>query len=202
MVCGESQRPGTGEPHGLPSMGSHRVGHNWSNLAAAEAFYFWWLSTWLSCMNASCLLGKKKGLSGYKVADVSFDSVINYYTFVAVQSLSCIQLFATHGLLQALSFTVSQSLLSFTFLESVMLSNLSSSAAFFYFCLQYIWIFNLFPWTICFWNTGFKISNYNYGCSYLSLQFIICYQGLCINICFLCDNMFIFIIPLDLCSFY
>ena len=24
------------EPDGLPSMGSHRVGHNWSNLAAAE----------------------------------------------------------------------------------------------------------------------------------------------------------------------
>ena len=29
--------PGTGEPGGLPSMGSHRVGHDWSDLAAA----FW-----------------------------------------------------------------------------------------------------------------------------------------------------------------
>ena len=29
--------PGTGEPGGLPSMGSHRVGHNWSDLAAAVA---------------------------------------------------------------------------------------------------------------------------------------------------------------------
>ena len=27
--------PGKGEPGGLPSMGSHRVGHNWSDLAAA-----------------------------------------------------------------------------------------------------------------------------------------------------------------------
>ena len=27
--------PGTGEPGGLPSMGSHKVGHDWSNLAAA-----------------------------------------------------------------------------------------------------------------------------------------------------------------------
>ena len=27
--------PGTGEPGGLPSMGSHRVGHDWSDLAAA-----------------------------------------------------------------------------------------------------------------------------------------------------------------------
>ena len=29
--------PGTGEPGGLPFMGSHRVGHNWSDLAAAAA---------------------------------------------------------------------------------------------------------------------------------------------------------------------
>ena len=29
--------PGTGEPGGLPSMGSHRVGQDWSDLAAAEA---------------------------------------------------------------------------------------------------------------------------------------------------------------------
>ena len=27
--------PGTGEPGGLPSMGSYRVGHDWSDLAAA-----------------------------------------------------------------------------------------------------------------------------------------------------------------------
>ena len=31
--------PGTGEPGGLPSMGSHRVGHNWSDLAAAAAVH-------------------------------------------------------------------------------------------------------------------------------------------------------------------
>ena len=29
--------PGTGEPGGLPSMGSHRVGHDQSNLAEAAA---------------------------------------------------------------------------------------------------------------------------------------------------------------------
>ena len=36
--------PGTGEPNGLLSMGSHRVGHDWSDLAAAAVwlvgFYF------------------------------------------------------------------------------------------------------------------------------------------------------------------
>ena len=29
--------PGTGEPGGLPSLGPHRVGHNWSDLAAAAS---------------------------------------------------------------------------------------------------------------------------------------------------------------------
>ena len=33
--------PGTGEPGRLPSMGSHRVGHNWSDLAAAAAARYW-----------------------------------------------------------------------------------------------------------------------------------------------------------------
>ena len=32
--------PGTGEPDGLPSLRSHRVGHNWSNLAASAACFF------------------------------------------------------------------------------------------------------------------------------------------------------------------
>ena len=32
--------PGTGEPGGLLSMGSHRVGHDWSDLAAAAAASF------------------------------------------------------------------------------------------------------------------------------------------------------------------
>ena len=31
--------PGTGAPGGLPSMGSHRVGHDWSDLAAVAAVY-------------------------------------------------------------------------------------------------------------------------------------------------------------------
>ena len=30
--------PGMGEPSGLPSMGSHRVGHDWRDLAAAAAY--------------------------------------------------------------------------------------------------------------------------------------------------------------------
>ena len=45
--------PGTAEPGGLPSMRSHRVGHNWSDLAAAAAalFYLVFLSKGFSHQN-------------------------------------------------------------------------------------------------------------------------------------------------------
>ena len=36
--------PGTGEPGGLPSMESHRVGYDWSDLAAAAAVCIFWAS--------------------------------------------------------------------------------------------------------------------------------------------------------------
>ena len=35
------RNPGTGEPGGLPSMGSQRVGHDWSDLAAAAAAQYY-----------------------------------------------------------------------------------------------------------------------------------------------------------------
>ena len=41
--------PGTGKPGGLPSMGSHRVGHDWSDLAAAAV----WLKL---CLPATSLV--------------------------------------------------------------------------------------------------------------------------------------------------
>ena len=37
-----SRIPETGEPGGLQSMGSHRVGHKWSDLAAAAALSWGW----------------------------------------------------------------------------------------------------------------------------------------------------------------
>ena len=44
--------PGTGEPGGLPSMGSHRVGHDWRDLAAAEAAYDIWIKLRLCLLEA------------------------------------------------------------------------------------------------------------------------------------------------------
>ena len=57
--------PGVEEPGGLPSMGSHRVGLNWSDLAAAAAASFYSLKIekipaervalgdWLGCYRVS-----------------------------------------------------------------------------------------------------------------------------------------------------
>ena len=48
--------PGTGEPGGLPSMGLHRVGHDWSDLAEAAAahflirLFFWYWVAWTACI--------------------------------------------------------------------------------------------------------------------------------------------------------
>ena len=48
--------PGTGEPGGLPSMGLHRVGHDWSNLAAAAAAGMFTLTLRSSCFFDSYLV--------------------------------------------------------------------------------------------------------------------------------------------------
>ena len=60
--------PGTGEPGGLPSMGSHRVGHDWSDLAAAAAArgprgLSAWSYSRLWCVTVKCTerIGKAKG---------------------------------------------------------------------------------------------------------------------------------------------
>ena len=57
--------PGTGEPGGLPSLGLHRVGHNWSDLAAAAAAVN---STGEDCLNADRGTGgETQRCKGYKL---------------------------------------------------------------------------------------------------------------------------------------
>ena len=65
--------PGTGEPGGLPSMASHRVGHDWSDLAAVTA---------ISCYNGVLQLGF-----------CQLQHILG--TLFAVSLLSCVQLFVT-----------------------------------------------------------------------------------------------------------
>ena len=43
--------PRTGEPGGLQSLGSHRVGHDWSNLAAAVR---WWGNSLVAVVRTRC----------------------------------------------------------------------------------------------------------------------------------------------------
>ena len=45
--------PGTGEPGGLPSMGSHRVGHDWSDLAAAAVLVYIYTMEYYSAIKKS-----------------------------------------------------------------------------------------------------------------------------------------------------
>ena len=47
--------PGTGEPGGLPSVGSHRVGHDWSDLAGAAALCLIFISLTNMCLWVFCL---------------------------------------------------------------------------------------------------------------------------------------------------
>ena len=50
--------PGTGEPGGLPSLGSHRVGHDCSDLAAAAAAAgMEWASQVAQCKESACQAG-------------------------------------------------------------------------------------------------------------------------------------------------
>ena len=50
----EYRIPGTAEPGGLPSMGLHRVGHDWSDLAAAAAAALYFLdSTSVHCQETA-----------------------------------------------------------------------------------------------------------------------------------------------------
>ena len=48
--------PGMGEPAGLPSMGSHRVGHDWSDLAAAAAASLKWTLSQTTVCVCVCVL--------------------------------------------------------------------------------------------------------------------------------------------------
>ena len=62
--------PGTGEPGGLPSMGSHRVRHDWSYLAAAAA------ASYLSIELIPKVVCKRKP---YKPTKMKFKETCPYY---------------------------------------------------------------------------------------------------------------------------
>ena len=110
--------PGTGEPGGLLSMASHRVGHDWSNLAAAAAvtamyqfLLFWNRSVYCglcaSTVVQSCLTLSDPmdcSLPGSSVHEISQARILEWVAIsfsnawkwkVKVKSLSRVRLFVT-----------------------------------------------------------------------------------------------------------
>ena len=71
--------PGTEEPRGLLSMGSHRVGHDWSDLAAAAVSMWrsqagkWWVKDgsyrwcWWAHSTSMCKIPEDSGRVGKKI---------------------------------------------------------------------------------------------------------------------------------------
>ena len=112
--------PGTAEPGGLPSMGSHRLGHNWSDLAAAAAVNV----TSLTRLISFCSLS----LSPFFSSNSTYPSKSGLHLKLfssSVQSLSCVRLFVTPwtAACQASLFINSWSLLKLVSIESVMPSS-------------------------------------------------------------------------------
>ena len=60
--------PGTGEPGGLPSMGSHRVGHDWSDLAAVAARFIWASLVAPTGKESACNAGDLGSMPGWGIS--------------------------------------------------------------------------------------------------------------------------------------
>ena len=103
--------PGTGEPGGLPSMGSHRVGHDWRDLVVVVCTHYNVNYEVQGSFHFSVMFPVPKTVPG---------------VFSSVQSLSHVWLFATPWIIArqaSLSITNSQSSLRLTSIESVMPSS-------------------------------------------------------------------------------
>ena len=121
--------PGTEEPVGLPSVGSHRVGHDWHDLAAAAAaaifhcvyvpqlsypFVCWWTIRLLQCLSYY-----KQCCNEHWGTRVSFSSG---FLGVYAQQWECCIIFV----FWMLSFKPDFSLSSFTFTKRLFCSSLLS----------------------------------------------------------------------------
>ena len=69
--------PGTGEPGGLPSMGLHRAGHDWSDLAAAKCA-IWWFDVHKFCKMITTIRLVNKSTTSY---------IYHYFCVCAVRML-------------------------------------------------------------------------------------------------------------------
>ena len=78
----------TGEPGGLPSMGSHRVRHNWSDLVAAAAFPFQTArQSWITWLHDLGLLVNFSPLKTLSVIPQDTPTLIAYNLFLVYLSV-------------------------------------------------------------------------------------------------------------------
>jgi len=102
--------PGTGEPDGLPSQGSHRVRHNWSDLAAAAAadlIYFGFISIALGGGSYRILLWFTSksvlpmfSFKSFIVSALTFRSLIHFYFIFVYCVRKCSNLILLHITIQ------------------------------------------------------------------------------------------------------
>ena len=71
--------PGMGEPGGLPSMGSHRVRHDWSDLAAAASSSQWTVKFTIIFLYVEVITDKKGNKKILCAAAKIWGSQINKY---------------------------------------------------------------------------------------------------------------------------
>ena len=126
--------PWVEEPGRLQSMGSLRVGHDWATSLSLFTFLHWrrkWQPTPVLLPGESqgwgSLVGCRLwGRTELDTTEATWQHMLHMYNVVVAQLLSPVWLFATPltaACQDFLSFTVSQSLLRFISIESVMPSN-------------------------------------------------------------------------------
>ena len=76
--------PGLGEPGGLRSMGSHRVGHDWSDLAAAAAVPWTVIKQVLMGLDSELTLSEQPLPQGYLSKTISSNCLILHLPEVAI----------------------------------------------------------------------------------------------------------------------
>ena len=100
--------PGTGEPGGLLSMGSHRVGHDWSNLAATKRSMVWQSRKRLD------LLYKRPGQCDLKTTVAGFSNSCQYWlTFTFIIKLTAPPVCLPDIVLKSISSTLKLILLNY-----------------------------------------------------------------------------------------
>ena len=100
--------PGMGEPGGLPSMGFHRVGHDWSDLAAAAEYWcsldvpacFLWRvlggELCIPLMSSACDLNNKLAVTIISFTFFIAFNVISFISFtLGCQRRNCVSLSST-----------------------------------------------------------------------------------------------------------